>query len=95
MEFITLLVFVQAVILDGDVNVRVFERIKVKSSQALTVINRRSVFAAFGQGFVFWLPCLQSRFDLSWISRERRSPSSFPTYLVTIEATLLEGYVLV
>ena len=39
MEFITLLVFVQAFILDGDVKVRVFE--KIKSSQVLTVINRR------------------------------------------------------
>ena len=39
MEFITLLVLVQAFILDGDVKVRVFELIK--SSQVLTVINRR------------------------------------------------------
>ena len=57
MEFITLLAFVQAFISDGDVKVRVFEPIKIKSSQALTVINRRTVFAAFAQGFVFWLPC--------------------------------------
>ena len=57
MEFITLLAFVQAFISDGDVKVRVFELIKITSSQALTVINRRTVFAAFSQGFVFWLPC--------------------------------------
>ena len=78
MEFITLLVFVQAFILDGDVKVRVFELIKVKSSQALKVINRRSVFAAFAQGFVFWLPCLQSRFDLSWIKSGKKIAFLFP-----------------
>ena len=45
MEFITLLAFVQAFISDGDVKVRVFELIKIKSSQALTVVNHRTVFA--------------------------------------------------
>lgn len=34
MEFITLLAFVQAFILDGDVKVRVFELIKTKRSHA-------------------------------------------------------------
>ena len=97
MEFITSLAFVQAFILDGDVKVRVFELTKIKSLRAfnLTVINRRSVFAPFAQGFVFWLPCWQSRFDLSEVSRERGSPSSFPTYLGKIKATLLARYVLV
>ena len=58
MEFTTLPAFVQAFILDGDVKVRVFELIKIKSFQAfnLAVINRRSVSAAFAQGFEFWLP---------------------------------------
>ena len=60
MEFITLLAFVQAFILDGDVKVRVFEVIKI-----ITVINRRTILAAFAQGFVFWLTCEHSRFDLS------------------------------
>ena len=67
MEFITLLVFVQAFILDGDVKVRVFELIK--SSQVLTVVNRRSVLQLLHNWLVFWLPCLESRFDLSRISR--------------------------
>lgn len=55
MEFITLLAFVQEVILDGDVKVRVFELIKIKSSKALKAINRRSALQLLHKGLCFGL----------------------------------------